>query len=250
MANILITGASSGLGAALARAYAAPESNLSLWGRNVERLSCVAAACRLAGAGVATVAMDLGDLDSLIPRLGETDREWPIDLAICNAGLGGAPLPDRAVESPERARDVAVVNFAAAIVVATTIAERMVARGRGHIVLIGSIAESFPLPMAPTYAAAKAGLKMFAEALGIRLRGFGVKVTLVSPGFIDTPMSRQVNSAKPRMMSADGAAALIKKKLARGATKVVFPRCLAIARAAFLWLPPPLRRAVMGRIKA
>ena len=98
---------------------------------------------------------------------------------------------------------------------ANAIAAAMAGRGRGQIVLIGSIAESFPLPMAPTYAATKAGLRMFAEALGIRLAKHGVGVTLVSPGFIDTAMSRQVTEPKPFLMSADKAAAIIARGIAR-----------------------------------
>ena len=83
----------------------------------------------------------------------------------------------------------------------------MAARGHGQIVLIGSIAESFPLPMAPIYAASKAGLPCLPKPWAFALATHGVAVTLVSPGFIDTPMSRQVTEPKPFLMTADRAAA-------------------------------------------
>ena len=88
-----------------------------------------------------------------------------MDIAIFNAGLGGTAPADVAAEAPQSAQAIAEVNFTAPIVGANAIAGAMAARGAGHIVLVGSITESFPLPMAPTYAATKAGLKMFAEAL-------------------------------------------------------------------------------------
>src|SRR5207302_9482170 len=100
-----------------------------------------------------------------------------------------------------------------------------------------SFSESFPLPMAPTYAATKAGLKTFAEALVIRMARYGVKVTLVSPGFIDTPMSRKVTESKPFLMSADAAAAIIARKIAAGARIIVVPWQFAVVRSFSNLLP-------------
>jgi short-subunit dehydrogenase len=114
--------------------------------------------------------------------------------------------------------------------------------------LIGSIAESFPLPMAPTYAATKAGLRMFAEALGIRLTRYGVTVTLVSPGFIDTAMSRQVTDPKPFLISADKAASIIARGIARHARTIVLPWQFAVIRALTGLLPRAFLRWALSRI--
>jgi short-subunit dehydrogenase len=245
--KILITGASSGIGAALAQAHAKTGITLVLWGRDAARLESIAQACRAAGADVETAAFDLRDHEGLIARLAAADGDAPIDMAIFNAGLGGSIPRDQFAETPAGARATAEVNFIAPVVGASVMSDAMARRGRGHIVLIGSISESFPLPMAPTYAATKAGLRMFAEALGIRLAKHGVGVTLVSPGFIDTAMSRQVTEPKPFLMSADKAAAIIARGIAARARTIVLPWQFAVIRAMTNLLPRAVLRAVLSR---
>jgi short-subunit dehydrogenase len=242
---ILITGASSGIGAALARAYARAGVTLLLWGRDEARLNETASQCRALGAAVTTQIFDLRDVAGFARLL---DAAPPMDLAIFNAGLGGSAPADVFAETPEAAQALAEVNFTAPVVGANVIAGAMAARGAGHIVLVGSITESFPLPMAPTYSATKAGLKLFAEALGIRMAKHGVKVSLVSPGFIDTPMSRKVIEPKPFLISADTAAAIIVRKLAAGARTIVVPWQFAVIRGFAGLLPRPLLRLILSRL--
>ena len=244
---ILITGASGGIGSALARAYARPGVTLLLWGRDATRLEETAAACRARGAACHVERFDLRDLGALAARLAAADAATPIDIAIFNAGLGGTVPEGAAAETPEASRAVADVNFVAPVTGANAMATAMAKRGRGQVVLIGSIAESFPLPMAPTYAATKAGLRMFAEALGIRLAGHGVSVTLVSPGFIDTAMSRQVTEPKPFLMSADKAAAIIARGIERKARTIVLPWQFAVIRGVAGLLPRAILRGVLSR---
>jgi short-subunit dehydrogenase len=244
---ILITGASGGIGSALARFYARPGVTLLLWGRDAARLEETAGSCRAKGAVCQLKSFDLRDAEGLTRRLAATDAATPIDIAIFNAGLGGTAPDDAPAETPQASRAVAEVNFVAPVMGANAIADAMAKRGRGQIVLIGSIAESFPLPMAPTYAATKAGLRMFAEALGIRLAKHGVGVTLVSPGFIDTAMSRQVTEPKPFLMSADKAAAVIARGIAARARTIVLPWQFAVIRAVTSLLPRAVLRAVLSR---
>ncbi|HEU0096938.1 MAG TPA: SDR family NAD(P)-dependent oxidoreductase [Rhizomicrobium sp.] len=245
--TILITGASGGIGAALARAHAAAGVTLLLWGMDQARLDQTAAGCRALGAVCVIEVLDVRDFAAMTDRLAATDARTPIDLAIFNAGLGGSVADDAITESPDAAQATAEVNFVSPIMGAHLIATAMAKRGRGRIVLIGSIAESFPLPMAPTYAATKAGLAMFAEALGIRMAKHGVGVTLVSPGFIDTPMSQQVTEPKPFLMSADDAAKIITRKIASGARRIVVPWQFAVIRAVTNMLPRALVRRVLSR---
>ena len=245
MKTILITGASSGIGASLARAYAADGVTLLLWGRDAARLDAVAAACRSQGAAVTTQAFDLRDAAGFAKLLAAVPV---LDIAIFNAGLGGTAPADVAAEAPEVVQAIAEVNFTAPIIGANAVAGAMSARGTGHIVLVGSITESFPLPMAPTYAATKAGLKMFAEAFGIRMEKHGVKVTLVAPGFIDTPMSRSVTEPKPFLMDADTAAAIIKRRVAAGPRTIVVPWQFAVIRGVANLLPRALLRRILSRV--
>ena len=245
--TILITGASSGIGAALARAQARSGVTLLLWGRNAARLEEVAQACRARGAEAKSELFDLSDSAGFAPRLAAADAATPIDLAIFNAGLGGTAPDDAVTEGPEIARAIAEVNFVAPVVGAHLIAAAMARRGGGQIVLIGSISESYPLPMAPTYAATKAGLKMFAEALRLRLAKHRVVVTLVSPGFIDTPMSQQVTQPKPFLIGADAAARIISRRIARGDAAIVVPWQFRVIRAATNLLPRFVLRWALAR---
>jgi short-subunit dehydrogenase len=245
--TILITGASGGIGAALARAHAGPGVTLLLWGRDQARLDQTAVQCRALGAACVIQALDVRDFAAMTARLTQADAATPIDLAIFNAGLGGSVSNEAITESPEAAQATAEVNFVSPIMGAHLIAAAMARRGAGRIVLIGSIAESFPLPMAPTYAATKAGLAMFAEALSIRMAKHNVGVTLVSPGFIDTPMSQQVTEPKPFLMTADDAARIITRGIARGTRRIVVPWQFAVIRAVTNLLPRALLRRVLSR---
>lgn len=245
--TILITGASSGIGAALARSYARSGAMLLLWGRDQARLDEVAGQCRALGGAATTQIFDLRDAAGFAARLLAADAAMPIDLAIFNAGLGGTAADDVPAEVPETVQAIAEVNFVAPVVGANAIADAMARRSVGHIVLVGSIVESYPLPMAPTYAATKAGLRLFAESLGMRLAKHGVTVTLVSPGFIDTPMSRQVIEPKPFMITADAAAAVIVRGLAAGKRVIVVPWQFAVMRALSDLLPRALVRWVLSR---
>jgi short-subunit dehydrogenase len=245
--TILLTGASSGIGAALARAHARAGVTLLLWGRDEARLHETAAQCRALGATAVTQSFDLRDAAGLVALLSAADTATPIDLAIFNAGLGGTVAKDDFAEAPQTAQAIAEVNFVAPVTGASLLAAAMAKRGRGHIVLVGSITESYPLPMAPTYAASKAGLRLFAEALGLRMKRFGVAVTLVSPGFIDTPMSRKVTEPKPFLMTADAAAAIIARKIAARARVIVVPWQFRVMRGFTDLLPRALVRWVLSR---
>ena len=248
MAKILITGASSGLGAALALSYSKGGTALALWGRDQERLDQVAIECRARGAQAEILSLDIRDIDLLIRRLRELDERCELDLAIFNAGVGGTTPYEHRSEAPERAYEQATVNFTAPIVGAATIGERMAARGHGHIVLIGSVAGSFPLPMSPAYSAAKAGLAMFAEALQLRLEFHGVAVTLALPGFVDTPMSRGVAGPQPFLMTAEAAAAVIVRKVARRSPRFALPRPYGALQALAHVLPRALTRSVLRNL--
>ena len=245
--NLLITGASSGLGAALARVYAAEGTRLILWGRDEQRLNATALECRECGALVETESFDLSDINHMISRIQHLDEQTPLDLAIFNAGLGGEVPRDDLAESTERSHEMVCVNFTAPVVAATALANSMAKRRSGHIVLIGSLGEYFPLPMAPTYSGTKTGLAVFAEALRLRQLKHGVFVTLVAPGFVDTPMSRDLTSPKPFMMSAEKAARCIAKKIARRPARVAFPWPLAVICAGARFLPRALVSAVLKR---
>jgi short-subunit dehydrogenase len=235
--TILITGASSGIGAALAHAYASPGVRLVLCGRDGSRLEDVARACRRSGAVAQTVRFDLMDVMAMSHQMEMADAEVPIDLIFLNAGLGGSLPPGDTAQDTGAAFEMATVNFTAPVVAANLMANCMARRGAGRIVLIGSVAQAFPLPMAPAYAGTKAGLAMFARALRLRLEGAGVGVTLVVPGFVDTPMSRALSEPRPFLLTAAQAAAIIRRGVASGRREVVLPWPFALINTLAQWLP-------------
>ena len=248
--HTLITGASSGIGAALALRCAAPGARLSLWGRDPARLHAVAERARAAGAEVAETVLDLGDAAGAVARAEAADDRHPFDTAILAAGRGGVRPAGLVTEAADEAARIAAVNFLAPVAMATALAGRMAVRGRGRIALIGSTAAFFPLPQAPAYAASKAGLAVFARALRLGVAASGVGVTLVSPGFIDTPMSRGIDTAKPFLMPADAAAARIVAAIGRNKAHVIFPRPFALLPVVGWLMPPFMRDRLLMRLGA
>ncbi|HNN17625.1 MAG TPA: SDR family NAD(P)-dependent oxidoreductase, partial [Giesbergeria sp.] len=160
--TVLITGATSAIGGALAREYAAPGVTLYLHGRNAERLQEVAAACQAQGAKVVTTLLDVRDFTAL--------RSWltglgPLDLVIINAGMNTHIGPNGEPEPWEEVEALLDVNLKATMVAVQAVLPAMRARGSGQIALVSSLAGYFGLPVTPTYCATKAGLKAYGEAL-------------------------------------------------------------------------------------
>lgn len=224
-AYVLITGASSGIGAELAWLYAARGRPLVLWGRDVARLEDVAVRARAFGVDVHTRVLDLMDGAAAVAALREDDDSHPLGIAILAAGLGDMRRGQDVVERAEDVLRLGLVNYATPSAMAAAAAERMVPRGRGHIVLIGSVAAFHALPFAAAYSGSKAGIKRFAEAQQMALAPLGVGVTLVSPGFVDTPMSRRVVGAKPFLQTAPAAARRIARAVDRGGRILSFRSC-------------------------
>lgn len=230
--HVLITGASSGIGRALALHYAAPGRVLSLNGRDAERLAATAEACRQRGATVEAARIDVTDHDRLEPWIEGCDRRQAVDLVIAGAGLGGGrALAPPGGERGAQARDLMAVNMMGVLNTLTPLQPRMAQRGAGHVVIIGSVQGGIGLPQAPVYSASKAALRIYAEGTRRLLRPQGVAVTLVLPGFVDTPMSQSLTTPRPWLWSAERAAQRIAYDVARGARISAFPWPLRLAVA-------------------
>jgi short-subunit dehydrogenase len=242
--RILITGASSGLGAALARHYAAPGRTLVLWGRDRQRLEAVAMNCRGAGAQVAVRSLDLSDSAAAIDSVEQEDDAGAIDLALLVAGMGDTQAPGDLVEDAAQVARLGLVNFVAAAAIAAALAARMARRGEGGIVLVGSAAGFHALPFAAAYAGSKAGIAHFAQALRLGVKQYGVRVTLVSPGFIDTASGRRVPGPRPFVLQSSDAAARIARAAARGQAHAIFPWPFILLR----WLDRLLPRMLRDRL--
>jgi short-subunit dehydrogenase len=239
--HVLITGASSGIGAALARRYALEHCILSLFGRDPDRLEAVATACRPSAATVTLYVCDLRNADHTARCLLAADAGAPVDLLIANAGIGGAgALAGGVGETMEQARALVETNVLGVINTVTPLLPAMVSRGAGQVVLVGSIAGLMGLPYSPVYCAAKAAVHTYGEGLRRLLRASGVGVTVVCPGFVDTPMSASLPMSKPFLWTADRAAARIAAAINRKRRRLIFPWPLRWAAAAARLLPPAL----------
>ncbi len=226
--RILITGASGGLGAALASHYAAPGRSLLLWGRDHDRLERVAAACRAAGATVAVRRLDLSDIAAAVAAVEADDAAAAIGVALLVAGAGDVRAPGDIVEDAAQIAHLGLVNFVAPSAMAAALARRMVQRRTGTIVLVGSAAAFHALPFAAGYAGSKAGLLRFADALRLSVIDRGVRVTVVSPGFIDTAAGRKSPGPRPFLLQPADAAARIARAAERGRAHSIFPWPFAV----------------------
>ncbi|HKM71304.1 MAG TPA: SDR family NAD(P)-dependent oxidoreductase [Stellaceae bacterium] len=220
---VIITGASSGLGASLAKAYAGSQVALGLLGRNCQRLSATARACEVKGATVSVAAVDVADAAAMATFLRQFDREYPVDLLIANAGTSAGPDPDCPSEGIDAATRQVRVNLLGAINTIEPLLPEFCLRGHGRIAVVASIAAYRGLPYSPGYCASKAGLRAYAEGLRPRLEPRGIGVTIVCPGFFDSPMTDRFEGPTPLRLSVDDAARIIKRGIDRGRRRVAFP---------------------------
>ncbi|HKA90870.1 MAG TPA: SDR family NAD(P)-dependent oxidoreductase [Haliangiales bacterium] len=244
----LVTGASSGIGRALALRLAARGMEVWLAARSRDALEALRAEI---GERARVFPLDVARLDETVAALTRLDEETGgLDLVVANAGIGGSP---RYVseDSWERARDILHTNLLGAVATLMPFIPRMAARGRGHLAGISSIAADIPLPRSVPYGASKAGLTFFLECADLELRPKGVAVTIVHPGFIKTAMTAGIKERLPLLMDVDRAADIIDRGLARRARMVRFPWLTGAAARAVRSLPralaaPLIRRAARG----
>ena len=220
---IVITGASSGIGASLARRLSGPGRVLGLVGRNQQRLETVAAACAAAGARCRSASIDIRDAARLQGFLDDFDRDHPIDLLVANAGILDGRHADQVTETGETARRVLEINLVAAVDTVHAVLPAMRRRGSGGIIIVSSLAAFVPLADAPAYSASKAALVSYALALRDALAGEAVRVMAACPGFVATPMADIHLGPRPGEISADDAATHILEGFRRNKALVGFP---------------------------
>ena len=243
---ILITGASSGIGEALALVYAAPGVFLALLGRDETRLSAVAAACRARGADVSICAGDVTHGAGLGAFIETIDQQHPLDLVIANAGVSAGT--EGGSESAAQTRRVLSVNVDGVLNTVLPVLPRMAARRRGQIALMSSLAGFRGFPGSPTYCASKAMVRIWGEGLRPELAASGVEVSVICPGFVTTRMTAVNQFRMPFLMSADRAARIIKHGLARNRARIAFPWRLYMIVRLLAALPPGVLDPILARL--
>lgn len=224
-------------------------ARLSLAGRNVERLEAVALAAQTAGATVHADAFNMLDACALAAWVEALEARAPVDLAIANAGVFIGTSKPGTLETPEEAAAQIDLNLTATSRFLLGLSPALMARGRGRLMIVSSIAGLQPVADEVAYSASKAGLNALGEALREFVDDYGVGVTVACPGFVATPMKDTFRGPRPFEWSAERAADRLLDAAARGRDQVAFPWQLTLSIRLGRLVPWRWRRMVTRRFR-
>jgi len=225
--NVVITGASSGIGRALALRYAREGARLGLLGRDQGRLDQVVEGCRQLGADVRSEAVDVRAGQEMRAWLEDFNTAGPVDILIANAGIMAGSPSDGDIELEHESRAVIETNVIGVLNTVHPVLAGMISRGRGQIGIVSSLSGFIPLPDSPSYCASKAAVLSYGLALRAAVEGKGVRISVICPGYVATPMTAQESGWKPFEMSPETAADLVFRGLAANHAVIAFPAILA-----------------------
>ena len=242
-----LTGASSGLGRALALRLARAGRHVVASARRAEELDKLAAEAKRAGGRIDPLPLDVTDRQAAAAAVTEIERTaGPIDLAVLNAGTHVAQLArDFDVD---KVRELVELNLMGSVHCLQPVMARMIERRRGQIAMVSSLAGYAGLPTSAAYGATKAGLINMAEALRPELAALGVKLQVVNPGFVKTPLTDRNPFPMPFLMEAEAAAEAFYRGLESDRFEIVFPRRFAYLIKLLKLLPYPLFFAATRRL--
>jgi short-subunit dehydrogenase len=232
----VVTGASSGIGWALAKRLAVEGYRVGLTARRKPNLDALAGEIRAAGGAAAVASADAGDRSATLEAFQQLAAELgPVDVLVANAGVGYPtllePLNIGNIEETFR------VNVLGLVYALEAVLPDMLQRRRGHLLAVSSLAAYKGLPGESAYCASKAAVNAYMEGLRIQLRGRGIAVTTVCPGFVQTPMTAANEFHMPWLLDADEAARRIIRALKRRRRIYNFPWQMYLFMKTIRWLP-------------
>jgi short-subunit dehydrogenase len=234
--RVVITGASSGIGAALARELSRRGWAVALLARRIELLEQLRDEIGNACAFVCDVS-DFGSVRDAVKK-STAALGGPFDLAVANAGIS---VPTWATKfNVDDAERVMRVNVIGMFYLFDAVVPSMIERRSGRFVGIASIAGLRGLPSASVYSASKAAMQAFLEASRVELASAGVGVTIVNPGWVDTPIIEKYKGRVPFLMTAPAAAKKIADGIERGAREIEFPKQMSLLMRAIRLMPNAL----------
>jgi len=232
----IVTGASSGIGLALARALAAEKCQVGLLARRQARLEELKNDISQKGGRAEFAVADIADRSQTIAAIHSLrDRLGPVDLLVANAGIGaGTPLEPLDTELVQRTFQVNTLGIVYAI---EAVLPDMLKRGTGHLAAMSSLASYKGLPGESAYCASKAAVNTYMEGLRIQLRSRGIAVTTICPGFVRSEITAVNNFVMPFLMDADQAANKIVRALRRRRKVFNFPWQMTMLMKLTRWAP-------------
>lgn len=242
---ILITGATGGIGGALAPAYAAPGVTLILQGRRLDRLEEMAKQCRALGARVLLQPLDVQDLEALRRWISEISVSEAPDLIIVGAGVNTSTGDNGEGEIWALSQALIEINVLAALATVQAALPAMRARKSGQIALFSSLAGWRGLPATPSYSASKAAIKAYGEAMRDLVAADGVKINVIMPGYVESKMCFEMPGPKPLLWVPDKAARRIQRGLAANQARISFPFPLNLGCWALGVIPPRLSSIIL-----
>lgn len=243
--HILITGASSGIGAALAEHYACETVILSLCARNAQRLETVAETCRGKEATVYTSLCDVTDQPGMERWIRTQNEIHPITLVIANAGVGDLNTSDLIAD-----RSLFDTNITGVLNTIDPIIPIMAKHGSGQIALMASLAGYRGLTHCPGYSASKGFVKLYGEGLRGTLKSHGIDVSVICPGFVRSRITDENTCPMPFFMEAETAAKIIAKGLGKNKGRIAFPWPMALSLWFLSCLPDKLAALVTKSLPA
>ena len=244
--TIFITGASSGIGAALAEYYARPGNHLFLCGRNRDRLQVISDQCVKQGAEVHQLQLDVTDQTACNKAIIEANQSSKLDLVIANAGIsGGTGQQD---ESERQTREIMDINLNGVLNTVLPAIEVMKSNGQGQIAIMSSLASFKGLPSAPAYCASKAAVRTWGESLRGTLKKSNIKVSVITPGFVKSGITAVNKFPMPFLMESSKAAVIIGKGLERNKARISFPKPMYLTVLFFAALPLRLSEFISDRL--
>ena len=241
----IITGASTGIGHALAHELSKRGYDLALLARRADLLEGLASELRARGKRAIAIGCDVLDAGAVREAVqrAQTELGGTFDLAIANAGVS---IPSHATKFKlDDAEQIIRVNVLGLMYLYDAVIPSMVEQGSGRFVGVASIAGLRGLPTSGPYSASKAAVQAFLEAARIELKPYGVGITIVNPGFVATPMTEKNRFRMPFLMQPDAAAVVIADGIERGWRVVEFPLPMSLLMRFVRYLPDALYERIM-----
>lgn len=247
---IFISGASRGIGRALAHQYAKPNIHLILIARDSKKLKEVSLECQDLGATTLYETIDLRETNKLVEFIKSVDSQTPIDLMIANAGISTTLKPNWLPETEEDRQASFEINFLGTLNTINPILQNMISRKKGQIAIMSSIAGMRGLPQSPSYCATKGALRLYGQSLRSWLKPFNIKINVICPGYVATDMSQQLTGPKPFLISSEKAAKIIKNGLKNNKACITFPWQLNSLMKLANLLPDRLVNTILRRFES